>query len=104
MRPAPTTVRIDERTRLTLAELAQCVGLPAESLITLVDQGLLEPEGAAPQEWRFDVVALRRARIACRLQQDLEVNTAGAALAVELLEELRRLRRRVRRLEMALGD
>ena len=40
--------------------------------------------------------ALRRARLAVRLERDLELNLAGVALAVELLEELAQLRRELR--------
>jgi chaperone modulatory protein CbpM len=36
---------------------------------------------------------LRRARLAVRLERDLEVNLAGVALALDLLEEIDRLRR-----------
>jgi chaperone modulatory protein CbpM len=38
-------------------------------------------------------------RITRNLQRDLGVNTPGAALALELLEELEQLRARLRRLE-----
>jgi chaperone modulatory protein CbpM len=44
-------------------------------------------------EWRFSGAALRRARIALRLERDLGVNLPGVALALDLLEELQRLRR-----------
>ena len=37
--------------------------------------------------------ALRRTRMALRLERDLEINLAGVALALELLDELQRLRR-----------
>ena len=40
-----------------------------------------------------------RARTALRLQRDLEINLPGVALALELLEELDRLRR-----ELAAGS
>jgi chaperone modulatory protein CbpM len=39
---------------------------------------------------------LRRARTALRLQRDLEINLPGVALALELMEELERLRRELR--------
>lgn len=44
-------------------------------------------------------ISVRRVRCAQRLEQDLGVNIAGAALALELLEELERLRARLHRLE-----
>jgi chaperone modulatory protein CbpM len=42
---------------------------------------------------------VRRVEIALRLQRDLQVNLAGAALALDLLEETQRLRARLQSLE-----
>ena len=61
-------------------------------LAALVDEGLISPEGNVPEHWRFSGMQLRRARVAVRLQRDLGVNTAGAALALQLLEEIDVLR------------
>jgi chaperone modulatory protein CbpM len=44
-------------------------------------------------EWHFTGAALRRARLALRLERDLELNLAGVALALDLMEELQTLRR-----------
>jgi chaperone modulatory protein CbpM len=55
--------------------------------------------GHKPAAWRFHAVSLRRVRITRNLQQELGVNTPGAALALNLLEELEELRARLRRLE-----
>jgi len=59
----------------------------------------LDPVGHKPATWRFHAVCLRRVRITRNLQQELGVNTPGAALALTLLEELEELRARLRRLE-----
>jgi chaperone modulatory protein CbpM len=64
---------------------------------------MLHPRGSAPEHWCFSGIEVWRARRAQRLQQDLELNLAGAALALELLDEVERLRCRVRRLEHQLG-
>jgi len=56
-----------------------------------------------PPDWdqgfEFHGVSVRRVRCAQRLEQDLGVNVAGAALALDLIEELERLRTRLRRFE-----
>jgi chaperone modulatory protein CbpM len=65
----------------------------------MVDEGILDPLGPRPAAWRFQVVSLRRVRVTRTLQQELGVNTPGAALALDLLEELEELRARLRRLE-----
>ena len=45
-----------------------------------------------PTAWRFHAVSLRRVRITRNLQEELGVNMPGAALALDLLDELERLR------------
>jgi chaperone modulatory protein CbpM len=57
----------------------------------------LQPLPDAAGEWQFAGENLRRARLALRLQRDLEINLAGVALALELLEEIHQLRRAMRR-------
>lgn len=93
---------LDETHLFSLGELCRASGLHAEALITMVEAGVLEPLGRSPTEWRFPASTLCRVRTVLRLQADLEVDLTGAALAVELLEELRRLRARVRALEAQL--
>jgi chaperone modulatory protein CbpM len=95
---------LDEGTVVTLTELTRVCGVSREEVSSMVAEGMLEPLGAAPEQWRFTGVEVRRTRRAVRLQKDLDVNLAGAALALDLLEEVERLRRRVRCLEHHLGS
>ena len=94
---------LDERTVFTLRELCTACGVHAEIVIEMVEEGVLEPKGADPAEWRFPGSAVTRAQKALKLTRDLRVNWPGAALALDLLEEIERLRlqcrRRVRRSE-----
>jgi len=46
-----------------------------------------------PVQWRFSGASVYRARTIQRLQRDLGVNIAGAALALALLEEIDTLQR-----------
>jgi chaperone modulatory protein CbpM len=89
----------EEDVELSLADLCRACQLPAENVFELVEQGVIEPIGRDPAGWRFRGISVRRVRCARRLEQDLGVNVAGAALAIDLLEELQRLRTRLRRLE-----
>lgn len=89
---------LEEEVELTLAELCQACQLPAERLFELVEEGVVEPLGTDPTHWRFHGVCVRRVRRAWRLEQDLGVNIAGAALVLDLLEEVEQLRDRLRRL------
>jgi chaperone modulatory protein CbpM len=87
---------LEEQTDLTLADLSRACAVHAERIIELVEEGVLTPTGDAPQRWRFSGAHMRRASVALRLQRDLGVNLAGAALALELLDELDALRARLR--------
>ncbi len=90
---------LDEDVEMTLAQLCQACELSEEEIIELVEQGIIDPLGPEPAEWRFVSVSLRRVRITRNLQRDLGVNAPGAALALELIEEIEELRTRLRRLE-----
>ena len=85
---------LDERTVFTLRELCVACGVHAEIVIEMVDEGVLEPRGADPADWRFSGSAVTRAQKALKLSRDLRVNWPGAALALDLLEEIERLRSR----------
>lgn len=90
---------LEEDIEFTLADLCRACHLPAERVVELVDEGVIEPRGREPTRWRFGGISVRRVRCVKRLEQDLGVNVAGAALALELLDELERLRNRLRRFE-----
>ena len=84
---------LDDEMLLSLRELCRLCGVNAENVIAMVDEGVVEPQGAHPGEWRFRGMSVRRAQIALRLQRDLRVNLPGAALVLDLLEELEEFRR-----------
>lgn len=94
---------LDEQAILTLTELTRVCGVDLEQVSMMVGEGMLHPLGGAPEQWRFTGVEVRRTRRALRLQRDLDLNLAGAALALDLLDEVETLRRRVRWLEQQLG-
>jgi chaperone modulatory protein CbpM len=95
-----TGIIIDERTSLTLGELCRACGVHAEYIVELVEEGVLDPIGSEPGRWHFPGSEIRHARVALHLQRDLGVNAAGIGVALELLDEIERLRARLR----ALGD
>jgi len=90
---------VEESAVFTLRELSGACGKPAEWILALVDEGIIEPVGSDLEEWQFSGHCLRRARIVQHLEADLRVNLAGAALALDLLEELEALRNRIAALE-----
>lgn len=92
-----TGILLDEGMVLTLGELCQLCGVNAEQIVAMVDEGLVAPRERKRQQWYFDGTCIRRIQIALRLQRDLRVNLAGAALVLDLLEELEEFRRQQRR-------
>lgn len=90
---------LEEDVELSLVELSQACHLSAEQILELVEQGLLDPQGENPSNWRFQGISIHKVQIALRLKRDLGVNLAGAALALELLDELEILRARLKRFE-----
>jgi chaperone modulatory protein CbpM len=87
---------LEEQTGLTLDDLCLACAVRDEQIIALVDVGVLEPQGREPAHWRFGGVSLHRARMALRLQRDLDIDVAGAALALQLIEEIDTLKTRLR--------
>jgi chaperone modulatory protein CbpM len=89
---------LEDQTGLTLDDLCRACAAQAGMIHDLVGEGVLVPEGPAPDLWRFTGVHLHRARVAVRLQNDLGVNLAGAALALQLMDEVAQLRAQLLRL------
>jgi chaperone modulatory protein CbpM len=90
-----TGIIVEDNTEFTLGELSRACGMPAEWILTLVEEGVIEPVSSDQTHWYFPGDCLRRVRIAQRLQSDLGINLAGTALALELLEEVETLRQRI---------
>ena len=90
---------LEEQIEVTFGELCQTCNLTAEQVLELIEHGVVEPRAGQPTSWRFEGISIRRVRSAQRLQQDLGVNAAGVALALDLLDELTEMRERLRRLE-----
>ncbi len=90
--PQLSATILEEQSELTLIELSQACAVQVECIVELVDEGVLAPVGREPDRWRFGGMHIRRATVALRLQRDLGVNLAGAALALELLDEVEWLR------------
>lgn len=90
-------VVVEEQLSFTVAALCQASGASPELVQALVDEGLLEPSGQGPHDWRFGGDALAQARRSLRLLRDLELSVSGVALVMDLLAEIDRLRSQLRR-------
>lgn len=89
---------VEDETRLTMRQLCDACAVRAEYIIELVNEGFIEPSGVEKSHWCFTGVSIHRVQKAKRLQQDLGLNLAGVALALELLDEIERLRARLERM------
>lgn len=96
-------VILDESLTFGLEDLTQICGISDELLVLLVGEGLLAPRGQSPADWRFDGLQVRRVHRALRLNHDLELDWPATALALDLLDEIERLRGRIHCLELQVG-
>ncbi|MFL9956979.1 chaperone modulator CbpM [Paraburkholderia nemoris] len=86
---------VEEQVEFTLLELCRVSGASEVQLVEWIGQGAIEPKYVSEDDGPyFDGVSLRRARKARHLAQDLEINAAGIALALDLLDEIEALRAR----------
>lgn len=92
-----TATLLDDATPMTLAELARACRAAEEQVHVWVVEGVLQPIGDSPPEWRFTGPALRRARLAVTLTRELEVNAPGVALALDLMDEIESLKAALKR-------
>lgn len=92
-----TGVILEDEVRLTLRELCDTCAVHAGFVIDLVNEGVLEPAGMEKSHWCFTGFSLRRIQTAKRLQQDLDINLAGIALALELIDEIEQLQTQLNR-------
>jgi chaperone modulatory protein CbpM len=88
---------VEEEIQFTLVELCRVCRATEEQVVALVFEGVLEPAGQRIEEWRFAGATLRRARVALRLTRDLEINAAGVALVLDMLDEIESLKARLAR-------
>lgn len=88
---SPTIGQIlEEETPLSLEQLCRACAAEREFIVELAQEGVLEVDAGGVL---FTGRSLRRARTAVRLQRDLGVNVAGAALVIDLLERIEVLER-----------
>ena len=88
---------LDERVEYDLEGLCRVCRLERRQVIELVVENVVEPSGEDPDHWRFSGNEVTRIQVATRLTRDLGLNVPGAALALDLLDEIERLRSALQR-------
>lgn len=77
---------------LTLEEVCEITNVPTEVLITIVEEGVIEPSGESPEEWSFNMTMLTIAKRASRLHRDFDIDWNGIPLYLDMINELEKLR------------
>ena len=88
---------MDDNQAISMVELCRCCSLPAEQVVSMINNGIVEPieSHITISRWQFSGDSVIRIQTAIRLERDLGVNLAGAALALELLDEVKSLRQQL---------
>ncbi|VXC46122.1 Chaperone modulatory protein CbpM [Pseudomonas sp. 8AS] len=90
------SVVVDEVT-LDLDELARACAVEAVWIVERVEAGLLGAlNRQQPADWRFSSAELARARRLVALERDFDANPELAALVADLIEEVARLKGRLK--------
>jgi len=66
--------------------------LNQDTVDEMVSWGIAEPTGDKPEKWLFTHSDFERIGRALRFRNELEINIPGAALALQLLEDVKNLR------------
>jgi chaperone modulatory protein CbpM len=88
---------MSEDDALTLEELCAACALEREWIVLRVREGLIPATEAGAAEWRFTTTTLARVRRMRDLERTYDAAPELAALAADMLEEIDRLRARLRR-------
>lgn len=87
---------LEQQTELTFDEIGRACAVQDGFIMALIEEGVIAPlAGSAPQSWRFTSLQMRQVTVAWRLQRDLGVNLPGAALALQLLDQIETLRAQI---------
>ena len=88
---------VDDRVELTVEDICHSCQVDNRIIVEYVEHGIVEPKSRQSDSWRFSAVVLPRIAQALRLQRDFELNSAGVALALDLLSEIDVLKNRLNR-------
>ena len=87
-----TGIVVDEVSTVTIEDITRFCAVRREKIVDLIAEGIIEPEGQRPEEWRFSGRVLSRAKRAIRLESELDINLGAAAIILDLLDQIDDLR------------
>lgn len=86
---------VEENPEVTLEEVCELFHIPVEFVYEIIEQGVVEPVEPDAELLRFDETHLKRIKTIAHLHHDLDINVAGGALIVEMMEEMEAMRARL---------
>jgi MerR family transcriptional regulator/heat shock protein HspR len=95
---------MDERPRYMISVAAELVGMHPQTLRIYESKGLLRPKRTAGNTRLYSEADLDRLRLIQRLTNELGLNLAGVEQVLRLEDELRRMHRRLDRLERQMRE
>jgi chaperone modulatory protein CbpM len=93
---------LDEHRVVSLAELVEVSGLSESEVLELAQAGALPVRETLGTAYTFSARVVTVARTACRLRDDLELDTRGLGVALRLLERVAELESEITRLRAQL--
>lgn len=87
---------INHENTLSFDEICRALNSDHDLMIQLIEYHIIQPKGSSKENWEFDHVSLKRARLARNFYYDCEVNLAGIGLLIDLLERIEILEKQTR--------
>lgn len=91
---------IDENNVLTFEEICRAIHVDHDLMIQLIEYHIVQPKGSSKNNWAFDHISLKRAKLARNFYYDLEINVAGIGLLLDMLERIDALEAHVEQLKI----
>ena len=91
---------MDDRPRYMISVAADLVGMHPQTLRIYETKGLVQPQRTAGNTRLYSESDLERFRLINQLTTELGLNLAGVEHVIRLEEQLRRMQRRMERLEL----
>lgn len=76
---------------MTLQEVCDICGVSQQFVGDLIDYDIIHPKRISEHEWQFTLTDFQRIKRALRIKRDLEINLAGVALVLDLLDQVEEL-------------
>jgi MerR family transcriptional regulator/heat shock protein HspR len=95
---------MDDRGRYMISVAAELVGMHPQTLRIYEQKGLVRPTRTAGNTRLYSDADLERLRLIQQLTTELGLNLAGVEVVLQLEDQLRRMQRRLQRMEREMNE